>query len=286
MGSEEQTFPAIPHIDAGTTATHSVGPERARMRPALPPTTPYDDALATAQRWCGEHISTRKQARVLDAGSGLDSYVTFPPHVHVTGVDVSPELLEANPRLDDRIHADLSEVELPERKYDCVICWNVLEHLENPEPVIEKLARSVADDGILIIGSPNPSSVKGLVTRLSPYSFHLWFYRRYVDAQATAAPGEGPYRTFMKRAGGPAAVRHAAEQMGLTVVYHTSIESPMQTALRERYRITGVLWRALRSLIGVLSFGLIQADATDYVSIFERRARSAPPTPREPSGSA
>jgi SAM-dependent methyltransferase len=252
----------------------------------LPPTTPYDDVLAAAQRWCEERISTREQALVLDAGSGLGSYVAFPPHVHVTGVDVSPELLEANTRLDDRIHADLSDVELPERRYDCVICWDVLEHLEHPEPVIKKLARSVADNGILIVGSPNPSSVKGLVTRLSPYAFHLWFYRRYVDAQATGAPGKGPYRTFMKRAGGQRAVQHAAEQMGLTVVYQASIESPLQVALRERHRITGALWRTMRSLVRLLSLGLIQADATDYLSIFERRTRSAPPTPYGSSGTA
>ena len=250
----------------------------------MPPTTPYADALATAQRWCEERVSTRKQARVLDAGSGLNAYVVFPPHVHVTGVDVSRQLLDANTRLDDRIHADLSEVELPERSYDCVICWDVLEHLEDPRPVIEKLSRSVADDGILIVGSPNPLSIKGLVTRLSPYSFHLWFYRRYVDPQATDSPGEGPYRTFMKSAGGARAVQQAAEQMGLTVVYHASIESPLQIALRKRFRVTGAVWRTVRVLIRVLSFDRIQADATDYLSIFERRTRAGRPTPPGSAG--
>jgi SAM-dependent methyltransferase len=261
-------------------------PQRARMRPLPAATTPYDDVLATAQRWCDERISARESARVLDAGSGLALYVVFPPHVHVTGIDVSPELLEANTRLDDRIHADLGKVELPERSYDCVICWNVLEHLEDPARVVEKLARSVAPDGLLLIGSPNPFSIKGLVTRLTPYPFHLWVYRRYVDAQATDAPGEGPYRTFMRRGGGVRAVRQAAEQVGLTVAYHASIESPFQIALRRRYRITGAAWTGARLLTRVLSLGLIRADATDYLVIFERRARSAPTTHPEAAGTA
>jgi SAM-dependent methyltransferase len=252
----------------------------------LPPTTPYDDVLATAQRWCEERISVRQHARVLDAGSGLESYVSFPPHVHVTGVDVSTELLEANTRLDERIHADLADVELPDRSYDCVICWDVLEHLEHPEPIVKKLARSVADGGLLIVGSPNPLSIKGLVTRLSPYSFHLWFYRRYVDAHSTDAPGEGPYRTFMKRAGGARAVERAVEQMGLTIVYHATIESPLQVALRKRYRITGMLWRTLRLLVRLLSLGQIRADATDYLSIFERRTRFTSPTSPAPPETA
>lgn len=240
----------------------------------LPPTTPYDDVLATAQRLCDERVSVQDDARVLDAGSGLDSYVVFPSHVHLTGIDVSPELLEANTRLNDRIHADLSQVELPERHYTCVICWNVLEHLADPEPVVKKLARSVADDGILLIGSPSPSSIKGLITKLTPYRFHLWVYRHYVDPEASDAPGEGPYRTFMKRGGGLRAVREAAEQLGLTVAYQATIESPLQAALRKRYRIEGALWTGARLLTRILSLGLLDADATEYLVILERRGRS------------
>jgi SAM-dependent methyltransferase len=256
----------------------------------LPPTTPYNDAVVTAQRWCEAHTSTCEQARVLDAGSGLESYVEFPPHVHVTGVDVSQELLDANTRLDERILADLGAVELPDKSYDCVICWDVLEHLEDPRPVVKKLSRSVAAHGILIIASPIPLSVKGLVTRFTPYAFHLWFYRRYVDDQATDAPGEGPYRTYMKAAGGPQAVAQAAGEMGLALVYHASIEAPVQIALRERYRIRGAVWRAACLLIRVLSLGWIRADATDFLSIFERRptssVRVAPTSPPGPPGTA
>jgi SAM-dependent methyltransferase len=198
--------------------------------------------------------------------------VEFPAHVHVTGVDVSRELLEANHRLDERIQADLHALDLPDLTYDCVICWDVLEHLEDPTPVVEKLARAVAYDGIFIVGSPDPQSIKGLVTRFTPYAFHLWFYRRYVDAHTTDAPGAGPYRTFLKRGGSPRAVAQAAERMGLTVAYKASIEGPLQIALRERYRITGVLWRSVRLLTRVLSLGLIRADVTDFLYIFERGA--------------
>jgi SAM-dependent methyltransferase len=243
------------------------------MRP-LPPTTPYDEVLATAQTWCDTCVSSREHARALDAGSGLESYVALPQHVHLTGIDVSQELLAANTRLDERIHADLGTVELPERSYDCVTCWNVLEHLENPEPVVKKLARSVADGGILLIGAPSPSSVKGLVTKLTPYAFHLWVYRRYVDPQASDAPGEGPYRTFMKRAGGLKAVRQTAEQLGLTVVYAATIESPLQQALRKRYGIEGKAWAFARRFTRLLSLGLVDAEATDYLVIFQRRTTS------------
>jgi hypothetical protein len=135
---------------------------------------------------------------------------------------------------------------------------------------VEKLARSVADNGILIVGSPEPRSVKGLVTKFTPYSFHLWFYRRYVDAHATDEPGAGPYRTFMRKGGGARSVQRAAEQMGLQVVYSAWLEAPMQIVLRERFRLTGRFWRTVSTLTRIVSLGLVCAEATDYLFVFER----------------
>ena len=239
-------------------------------------TTPFEEVLEVAQEWCDTRISARRRARVLDAGSGLQSYVDFPAHVHVTGVDVSRELLDRNTRLDERVHGDLHELEIPERSYDCVICWEVLEHLEEPARVVAKLGRAVADNGLLIIGSPNPHSIKGLVTRLTPYAFHLWVYRRFFNPVATGEAGAGPYRTSMKSAGGVSGVRRAAEEVGLTHVYTAWVESVMQVALRERFHITGRIWDGVRNLTHVLSLGRIQAERSDYLCIFERPAEWNP----------
>jgi SAM-dependent methyltransferase len=235
----------------------------------LPGLTPYEEALKTAQTWCDMRIAARPGSRVLDAGSGLRSYVEFPSHVHVTGVDVTRDLLDRNLRLDERIHADLQEWN-PELSYDCVVCWEVLEHLKDPSPVVSRLSGAVAAGGLLIIGSPNPQSIKGVVTRFTPQGFHLWLYRRFFNPQASEEVGQGPYRTFMKRGGGAPMVSRAAEETGLTNVYTAWVESPMQVTLRERFRITGGIWQVVRLLTSVLSFGRIQADATDYVCIFER----------------
>lgn len=238
----------------------------------LSSTTPYQEAINAAQAWCDSRVSPRKHARVLDAGSGLRSYVEFPAHVHVTGVDVSQDLLDRNPRLDDRTRADLHELEVPQRSYDCVVCWEVLEHLKNPVPVVSKLCAAVADNGLLIIGSPNPHSIKGLLTRFTPHAFHVWVYRRFFHSEASDEAGDGPYRTYMKTGGGASAVLRIAKQQGLTSVYTAWVESPMQVALRERFHVHGRIWDFIRYLTHVLSLGRIQADATDYVSIFERPA--------------
>jgi len=196
-------------------------------------------------------------------------------HIHVTGVDVSQDLLDRNPRLDDRIQADLQELEIAKRVYDCVVCWEVLEHLKEPAPVVAKLCEAVTDNGLLIIGSPNPHSIKGLITRFTPYAFHLWVYRRFFNPEATDEAGEGPYRTYMKSAGAASAVLRTAKGEGLTNVYMAWIESPMQVSFRERFHVTGRIWDLIRTLTQVFSVGRVRADATDYVSIFERPAASA-----------
>jgi SAM-dependent methyltransferase len=239
----------------------------------VPAATSYEVVLRTAQAWCDTRISASTQARVLDAGSGLRSYVDFPEHVHVTGVDLSQKLLNANPRLNERVHADLQKWDVPEQSYDCVVCWEVLEHLQNPVPVVAKLARAVASNGLLIVGSPNPQSIKGLITRFTPHSFHLWVYRRFFNPEAGKEAGAGPYRTFMKGGGGLAAVQRAAKEAGLVSVYTGWVESPMQVSLRERLRVTGAIWGIVRLSIRAFSLGRIDTEATDYVCIFERPAK-------------
>jgi SAM-dependent methyltransferase len=231
---------------------------------------PYDAVLAHVQELCDRRVSDRDPARVLDAGSGLRSYVQFADDVHITGIDVSSELLEANPRLDARIHGDLHDVDIPERAYDCVVCWDVLEHLAEPERVVAKLARAVAGEGLLVVGAPNRRSVKGLVTRFTPYGFHLWVYRRFFDSDASEEPGGGPYRTFLRPGCDARAVRKAAEAQGLRTIYTAWVESPMQAGLRERLRITGARWRLVRGAVRALSFASVDAEASDYVCVFEQ----------------
>jgi len=147
-----------------------------------------------------------------------------------------------------------------------------LEHLEDPVRIVAKLCEAVADNGLLIVGSPNPQSIKGVVTRFTPYAFHLWVYRRFFDPEATDEPGEGPYRTYMKAGGGASAVLRTAKKRGLTNVYIAWVESPMQVALRERFHVTGRVWELIRYLTRIFSVGRVHADATDYVAIFERAA--------------
>ncbi len=227
-----------------------------------------------------------ERPRVLDAGCGSDSNIPLPPNAHVVGIDVSAEALERNELLDERMVADLEEVELAPESFDLIVCWDVLEHLRRPERALDTLAGALASGGLLVLGLPNVLSVKGLVTKFTPYSFHRFVYRR-----AATSP-RPPHRTFLRLAISPQAIVRWAGQRGLAVEYLGLYEAPIQARLRGSLHLSGWRWSALSGAVRALSLGAVSTDDTDYVAILSRApvppqatpstARAASPADRPP----
>ena len=55
---------------------------------------------------------------------------------------------------------------------------------------------SLKQDGLILIGAPNPRSLSGVVTKYSPHWFHVWFYRYVRGEKKAGQPGEAPFPTF------------------------------------------------------------------------------------------
>jgi len=118
-------------------------------------------ALEEFGQTLARRVSGRSPLRVLDAGCGRQCNVELPPHAYVVGVDISPEALEENPLLDERIVGDLELIELPKESFDLIVCWDVLEHVRRPRAVLDRLAPALAEGGVLVVGAPNVLSLKG-----------------------------------------------------------------------------------------------------------------------------
>lgn len=55
--------------------------------------------------------------------------------------------------------ADISSKEFPQnhlKKYDMIVLFEVLEHLEKPKEIFDRLDSMLSDDGLLLIAVPNP----------------------------------------------------------------------------------------------------------------------------------
>lgn len=89
------------------------------------------------------------RGKVLDVGCDTRRLKTLAPDTDYIGIDVGgdPDLvinLEDQPILP-----------FDDRQFDCVVCTDVLEHLNNMHQVFDELARVTAPGGHLIISLPN-----------------------------------------------------------------------------------------------------------------------------------
>ncbi len=119
--------------------------------------------------WC-EHwhryafaLDLARGKRVLDAacGEGYGSNLLAGVAENVIGIDISDEAIShARSRYGSRGNlefrgGDAAQLELPDNSVDVVVSFETLEHLHAQEQLIAGFARVLADDGILLISSPD-----------------------------------------------------------------------------------------------------------------------------------
>jgi O-antigen biosynthesis protein len=100
--------------------------------------------------------------RVLDAGCGTaygSAILAAGNAREVVGVDVAADVLAAvSARMPDGVElreADASNLPFDAGTFDVVVCFEVIEHVDDAVAVLDELARVLAEDGVLAISSPN-----------------------------------------------------------------------------------------------------------------------------------
>lgn len=115
-----------------------------------------NNSLAIMTRFVGEN------KRVLDVGcaGGYLARVLAAQHCEVVGVDINAEAVEAaRTYCSEAFVADIEAVPLRavlgDRRFDVVVCGDVLEHLLNPARVLEETRNLLTDEGYLVASFPN-----------------------------------------------------------------------------------------------------------------------------------
>lgn len=125
-----------------------------------------------------ELIQTRRRLRVerhvrpgrlLDVGSGGGRFVHhMAKHGwDATGVDFSPAALAFARRIDSGarfVQGSLADCEFPAGRLDVITMWQVLEHIAEPQPLLERCRRLLAPGGMFVAAVPN---IEGLSSRLA-----------------------------------------------------------------------------------------------------------------------
>lgn len=123
---------------------------------------------------------------ILDVGCGLGEMVAFLSNdlarARFTGVDFSPGAIDSCRRrlpahrwaVADVVTDDFTE------PYDAVICSELLEHLDEPETALARIARSLAPGGTIVVTVPNgkvfaTERAVGHVRHPTLAMLHEWF---------------------------------------------------------------------------------------------------------------
>jgi 2-polyprenyl-3-methyl-5-hydroxy-6-metoxy-1,4-benzoquinol methylase len=109
--------------------------------------------------WAAQLVPGR---RVLDAGCGTAYGATILADAgaaSVVGVDVAEEVLRTvEPRIPKSVRlmvADVQELPFEDGAFDVVVCFEVLEHLDEAEQAVNEFARILAKGGFVVVSSPN-----------------------------------------------------------------------------------------------------------------------------------
>jgi 2-polyprenyl-3-methyl-5-hydroxy-6-metoxy-1,4-benzoquinol methylase len=120
-----------------------------------------------------QHIKTlvgpKRGARILEVGCGGGHVLRMFPDATLTGIDVSSIMLDKAKRnlsgLDATLlKGELHELDIEEHSFDVVICTEVLEHVVEPDKVLEGIRRLVRHDGRVVITFPNDTLIERLKT--------------------------------------------------------------------------------------------------------------------------
>lgn len=196
----------------------------------------------------------------LGCGTGVVSLALAGRGFHVTGIDHSPEMLEiarrkaAGAGLGARVElrqGDVLDPGVPPGSADVVTCQGLLHHLEDLEPCVEVIARSLRPGGSFYISEPTadpapPGRVVGAAVGLAKGLRRLL---RRGGAPAVPESGEAPIRwSDLAAALDRNGLRYEAEFITHIPLIHTFVPD------RERLRLELAVSRPWRLRRGDLVF--------------------------------
>ncbi len=233
------------------------------------------DVDAPVQALVDKKIAEGRQMRVLEAGAGSRSHIQVGDNSYIVGIDISQEQLDRNTELNEKIHGDLETYPLPPSSFDIIFCWDVVEHLKHPEKALQNFVRTIRPGGLIVLGAPVVTSLKGTITKYTPHWVHVAIYRHLLGAKTAGKPGYGPFPTYLRYSITPPALERFARKNDLTVEHLQVYEEQMQIKFRKNHRAFDLIYRVAGPPLKVLSFGKIDPSITDFIMVLRKNGRAA-----------
>lgn len=211
--------------------------------------------------------------RVLEAGCGSMSRICPAPAWILVGIDISERQLARNTALSEKILGDLQQYQWAPLGFDLIMCWDVIEHLDDPVAALRNLTDGLKLGGAIVLAFPNLWSLKGLVTKFTPFRVHAWFYQ-YVLGDRRRAEDLDQFPTPFRFAISPARLRALVAKLGLEVVFDEIYEGPVQCHMRRTSKLADFALGVLGLVSRALSFGRLDIGLSDCILIVRQPLRA------------
>jgi SAM-dependent methyltransferase len=227
------------------------------------------EALADFQHYIDNSFSFENPYDILEAGCGSVSRVSFPGDYRITGVDISAMQLARNNRLSEKICADIQHYDLGENRYEVIICWDVLEHLQHPEFAMSRFEKATRNGGLIILAIPNLLSLKGLVTKFTPHCLHVFYYRVILQRPNAGKLDTPPFKTFLRWAITPGNIEKKAFR-GFSMEYYATRDS-MVSNLKNSHWYLYRIYQAFSYILKALSLGKLGGmKNSDFIIVLRK----------------
>lgn len=186
-----------------------------------------------------EVITSRKpdHGKVLDVGSAAGFFLATMQEIgwECHGIELSEYMSEKSKEIfgfEQVICGSIVDIDLPEKSFDVITFWDVVEHLEDPVPHLEKAGRLLKDDGLLVLETQNVESrfAKLLGRRWHHYKMaeHLYHFGPETVAVLLDQAGFSVEENSPKRGGKRVSMNFLVERVGKIHPLLSVLASPLR----------------------------------------------------------
>ena len=210
---------------------------------------------------------------IYEAGGGSTSYM--PPGLlersAITVVDIDADQIARCDYATTKRVGDIQTLRFEPGQFNLVVCFNVIEHLPDVESTLRGFAEALRPGGLLFIGAPNPRSLSGVVTRMAPHWFHVWYYRHVLKDERAGQPGCAPFPTIFHPLVTLSRLQAFVAGLGFDALYAKVYESLRYPDMRERVPTLGRTLDAAALMMNAALLGRVDVRHGDYHIVFRKQ---------------
>ena len=234
--------------------------------------TSWDEEVHLIEQVIMKRAASGGELTILEAGCGqrwpLLSLGSI--QYNLTGVDQDSEALRIRTEiikdLHQGIHVDLREINFPEHSFDVIYSSFVLEHIDGAESVLRNFTKWLKKDGIMIIMIPDPESVRGFITRVSPHWVHILYYKYIIGEKNAGKPGYAPYPTLYDK------ILYREKLQQFCAKNELIIDVQAGDGYYQLGRgVVDLILKAFVKLVSAISFNRLSSDHTNLLYILRRK---------------